>query len=135
MLGTIDSLIVRACKDQSDTVKRLRRIWEIRCNLPTPADAGAYDRWIFQRLVLILTWRIPGRPTVEWLQRIIEHADPSDLWRRPTHEAPPYWERLVKAAAGEVMRSTVEELPEYRYAARWRDKPNPEVSGQRSWSG
>jgi len=112
-----DWLLIRATKDMSPTLQRLRRIWIARCMIPAEY-AHTCDKYIAERLIEIL--RICGKENR--LMDAIEMADPTQGWKLGIKDGATYWERIVLALACIVRHMMVAEFPNYRSPAMFRER-------------
>ncbi len=109
-----DWLLIRAAKDCSPMLKRLRRIWQARCMLPDEYR-DSIDQFIAYRLIEIL--RKCGDVDV---MRILESGDPLQAWKMGAKDTDPYWARIVMASAFIIRHKRVDEFPNYHSPARFR---------------
>jgi hypothetical protein len=113
-----DWLLIRATKDGSPLLTRLRRIWCARCALPTRYhNDPVLDEPIAHRLILILEQFDRRRHT---MMDLLKSASPDEAWKIGLKPEDPYWSRVVCALASVIRLTMVADIPNYRSPSRFR---------------
>jgi hypothetical protein len=126
-----DWLLIRATKDNSNTTRRLRRIWVARCALDIDhIEEAEMDRWIASRLLDIFSKLKTAYPSPELaLWEVITDAAPKECWKVGASSTNDYWTRIMLALASKIRLTKVVDFPNYRAPARFRDCVNKQPYG------
>lgn len=126
-LDKYEQLLIRACKGKCKTIRRLRRIWQMRTWYPSSLDDGEYDHCIAKQLAIILEKKttFPGRlrqpesnPSTQWLYTVEEAEGSAHMYCDPQE---PFITRLMMVLASRIRFVEVALLPDYRPPRKFRD--------------
>lgn len=123
MILTIEQImLVRACKDNCDCIKRLRQITGHA--MLVNADDGSYDMQIAIELIKILEQRKgPVRDGPDSLTiNIICNASPENYWKFSYDKDVPYATRVMRVCASFIRFTNVSEFENYIAPIRLRHR-------------
>lgn len=97
-----ETLLVRACKSGrgfDKTIRRLRKIWRIRCGLPYEYMEKEYDCFIAEAMIELLQKRKHGYSATKLLYAL----NPYYYWKNDIEVKDSYWIKVIKAVKGEIL--------------------------------
>jgi hypothetical protein len=113
-LDKYDSLLIRCCKSNHFDIKKLKRLFEIRCALPR---GYAESWWVARHLIEIIE-----NLKLKKMEDVIIMAAPDQLWKIGVKEQADYYDGFLYACAAILGATEVARLPGYHCSARWRNK-------------
>ena len=111
-----DNLLIRACKSNGNTVRRLRKIFRKRCLLPKGCDV---DSGLIYHLLKILEGRNKGLSFDDWFN-ILSEASPNSI-RSKIWQVKDYNEGLLSVIDGQISITAVKEWEGYIEPAFFRN--------------
>lgn len=122
-----EQLLIRACKGKCKTIRRLRRIWQMRTYCPESLDDAQVDVCIAEQLAIILEKKtaFPGNlrhpqtnHDTQWFYAVFEAETQPYLYCSPQE---PFFTRLMMILASRIRFMDVRHLPDYRPPRQFRD--------------
>lgn len=114
-MNSYDWLLVRATKDQSPTIKRLRRIYAARCHVSS--DTDRFDQYLAKYLIALLNTTKHKAD----LSEVLVTTDPEQCWKIGSKPEDPHWVRILLALASQIRQTDVSAWDGYRIPARFRN--------------
>lgn len=111
MLTSYDWLLIRATKDMSPTLKRLRRIWSAGCYVS--CETSGFDQYLARHLYEILA---TTKRTVD-LFEVLNMADPEQCWKVGSDPNAPHWTRILLAIVSQIRQTQITDWDNYRSPA------------------
>lgn len=114
-----DSLLVRECKRNVTSMRRLKRILGWRCGLDWE---GIPTQFVAEMLLDI----IAGCNLVSLSKLITREMAPAERWKHYRVEcSDPYYADVISAARSVLHLTKVKRLPGFRSGTRWARRPRP----------
>jgi hypothetical protein len=113
-MNKYDNLIIRACKSNGDTVRRLKKIygWAYAIDVEY-VHFGDLAHYLFE-----IVEKYNPISSMDLARAI----NPSEVWKTGAPNGCGYWEGVVFVLASRLRLTEIGKLPEYRASARWRKR-------------
>ena len=111
-------LLIRAIKSNGDVLRRLRKIWHMRCGLSSNYEC---DYFIANALMIILEMREKGViHNFDGWKIVIEALAPGDEWKWDYEPEDPYWEKVIAVLSSMIKLTAVKQWQGFRSPLRFR---------------
>jgi len=110
-----DNLLIRACKSNGDSVRRLCKIWKMRCCV---AEGQNIYPYIADRLITIMENTQRGLD----VRDIIDSLDPSSKWKNNIYEVDSYHLKVIKILITKIAFTAVDQWNGLISPAKFRKK-------------
>jgi hypothetical protein len=113
-MNKYDNLVIRACKSNGDTVRRLKKIYGwIYAIHPSYVRDGDLAHYLIEV--------IRKHDPISHID-LVRAINPAEVWKAGAPSGCGYWEGVVYALASRLRLTEIAKLPEYRASARWRKR-------------